>query len=150
VVERHNHGIPVDYANRGSDATVTDDSKDFRFKNNTGAPIYITAKVTSSKNIKYCEFQIHGRPIPNDYRYSLRHTEKEIPIPERVEKIWDREQRFVKYTDQTHEVKGHIGYRVETYLVTTTSDRSFVDERLITTDTYQAMPNRVYVGVERR
>ena len=150
VVERQNHMIPVNYTERGSDATVADGRIDFRFKNNTDTPIYITARVTTSKNVKYCEFQIYGRPIPNNYQYTLRHEEKQIPMPDRVEKIWDTEQKYVRYTDQTHEVPGRIGYKVDTYLITSTAERSFVEERLITTDTYQPVPNRVYIGVERR
>ncbi len=39
VVERRNHSLPVGYVPGGQDATVAYGAIDFRFKNNTGAPI---------------------------------------------------------------------------------------------------------------
>jgi hypothetical protein len=151
VVERQNHGIPVNYTDKGSDATVADGRIDFRFKNNTDAPIYITAKVVNGKNGRTCEFQIFGRPDPNGYTYTLRHDPaEEIPIPLKVEKIWDYVQRYVRYTDQTHEVPGQLGYRVKSFVIVRAADGSFVEERHITTDTYQPVPDKVYVGVVRR
>lgn len=150
VVYRQNHAIPVNYANKGADATVYDDRIDFKFKNNTDAPIYIVAKVVSSKSGKTCEFQIFGRPIPNNYKYSLRHEEEIIPIPEKAEKIPDREQKYVFFIDQTHEVPGKVGYKVKTYLVTRTESGSFLEERHITTDTYPPTPRKIYIGVDRR
>lgn len=150
VVYRENHAIPVNYADKGADATVYDNRIDFKFKNNTEAPIYIVAKVVSSKSGKTCEFQIYGRPIPNNYQYSLRHEEEIIPIPDKSERIPDREQKYVRYTDQTYEVSGKVGYKVKTYLVTRTDTGSFVEEKHITTDTYSPIPNKIYIGVDRR
>lgn len=44
VVERYAHGMPVPYVPYGQDATVSYGAKDFRFKNNTAAPILIWAQ----------------------------------------------------------------------------------------------------------
>lgn len=46
IVERSNHNLSVVYVPLGQDATVVYGSLDFKFKNNTGYPIYIRA-VTS-------------------------------------------------------------------------------------------------------
>lgn len=43
VVERHEHSLEVSYAPLGMDATVAYGSLDFRFKNNTNAPLKIVA-----------------------------------------------------------------------------------------------------------
>ncbi len=43
VVERHEHSLEVTYAPLGMDATVAYGSLDFRFKNNTNAPLKIVA-----------------------------------------------------------------------------------------------------------
>lgn len=150
VIERENHAIPVNYTDKGADATVYDGRIDFKFKNNTEAPIYIVAKVVSSSSGLTCEFQIFGRPIPNNYRYKMRHEEEIIPIPDKVEKVVDTEQTYVLYTDQKFEVPGKEGYKVYTYLQTYTADGAFVEEKHITTDIYKPTPNKLYVGVERR
>ena len=41
VTERHNHTMPIHYAQPGMDATMSEDDLDFRFLNSTEAPIYI-------------------------------------------------------------------------------------------------------------
>jgi vancomycin resistance protein VanW len=43
VIERHHHGMQVPYVPPGQDATVSNGSKDFKFKNNTGHSIFIWA-----------------------------------------------------------------------------------------------------------
>jgi hypothetical protein len=43
IVERHQHGMQVPYVPPGQDATVASGSKDFKFKNNTGHPVFIWA-----------------------------------------------------------------------------------------------------------
>ncbi len=43
VVERKNHSLPIAYVPGGQDATVAYGAIDFRFRNNTGAPIKIVA-----------------------------------------------------------------------------------------------------------
>lgn len=43
ILERHNHSGRVDYAEDGLDAAVVYGGQDFRFQNNTGYPIKITA-----------------------------------------------------------------------------------------------------------
>lgn len=45
VVERHPHSLPVAYVPKGKDATVSYDTKDFKFKNNKLFPIKIYAEV---------------------------------------------------------------------------------------------------------
>ncbi len=49
VTERHEHMLEVHYAPLGMDATVAYGSLDFRFKNNTDAPVKIVAKAAAGK-----------------------------------------------------------------------------------------------------
>ncbi len=46
IVERHPHSMTVPYVPPGQDATISYGTKDFKFKNTTGAPILIWAKNT--------------------------------------------------------------------------------------------------------
>ncbi len=54
IVERYNHSFTVSYMPAGRDATVDyDTNKDFKFTNNTGAPIYIASFVTDNPPDEY-------------------------------------------------------------------------------------------------
>lgn len=48
VVARSPHSEPISYVPKGRDAAVSDGSLDFKFKNNTNAPIFITSGTGSS------------------------------------------------------------------------------------------------------
>jgi vancomycin resistance protein YoaR len=57
IVERHNHSVAVAYVPTGTDATVTYQSKDFRFRNDTGS----NTKVGRAVDIANIEV---GREVP--------------------------------------------------------------------------------------
>lgn len=69
IVERHPHSIPSVYIAIGLDATVNWPNQDFRFKNTSEYPIYISAKLTPSKHV-HCA--IYGRLLDNDGAYRLK------------------------------------------------------------------------------
>lgn len=152
VVDRTNHGIPVNYMEMGADATVADDRYDFVFENNTGADIYLVAKIEGSGNKKTCVFEIYGRPDPNGYTYSLRHEQiEEIPIPDPVYEI-DYEGLYgVTFRDEEHiAFEGSTGHVVKTYLVVRDSKGTVVEEKELYTDTYKARAPKIYRGVTKR
>lgn len=151
IVERTNHGIPVNYAEPGTDATVSDNRHDFRFRNNTDKPIRIVARVVSEGKTKRCMFQIYGRPIPGNVSYSLKPVVEEIiPIPDPTT-VPDYKQEHVLYMDETKQTfKGQEGLKVRTYLVTKDPGGAVLEEKEISFDTYKPMTPRIYVGVERR
>ncbi len=151
IITRKNHGLAVNYIEMGSDATVADRGIDFVFKNNTGADIYLVARVVTSGNTKTCLFQVYGRPDPYGYTYELVHeTVEVIPEPE-VTPIPDRKAEYVIYTDQTKMTsKGHEGYVIRTYLITRSSNGTIINKEELYTDTYKAVPATVYVGVTPR
>ncbi len=70
ITERHNHSFTVSYYDVGLDATYADPGPDLKFKNDTGADIYIIGKTEESKAI----FEIYGK---SDGRISST-TEPEI------------------------------------------------------------------------
>jgi len=51
IVYRTNHSLPVSYVPLGRDATVSYGSIDFKFANNTSAPIKIVASASGGRNI---------------------------------------------------------------------------------------------------
>lgn len=60
VVSRSNHSMPVAYVRPGRDATVSYDSTDFKFQNNTDGPIFVGAKA----NGETLTFRIYGTKAP--------------------------------------------------------------------------------------
>lgn len=66
IVERHDHAYPVPYytqggAPEGFDATVWSPDLDFKFQNDTGAPITITTSVDIATSQLYVDF--YGKPV---------------------------------------------------------------------------------------
>jgi vancomycin resistance protein YoaR len=60
IIERHPHSMPVPYVPAGQDATVSSGGKDFRFMNNSGAPVLIWADTRG--NTLY--MAVYGRTKP--------------------------------------------------------------------------------------
>ncbi len=156
VMERSPHAIPSNYAERGQDATVSDNGIDFVFRNNTGYPVYIRARLTESddKNPrKRCEIAIYGRPLPSATRYTLESTQIGADIPPDTETEYraDREAAYVTYTDEQHEyLPVRLGHRIETYRVTLGENGLETDRERISEDLYSPRPAQIYVGVTPR
>ncbi|MDR0897326.1 MAG: VanW family protein [Oscillospiraceae bacterium] len=145
---RRNHGIPVSYIPMGEDATVSDRGIDFKFTNNTGADVYVSARMGGNSSRKTCSIRFYGVKNPNNYSYAFRHETLEEYEPKEVT-VKDRERLHVRYTDQTHRVKGEKGYKVRTYLITY-QNGSIVREEHLYDDVYDAQDTKIYVGVEER
>lgn len=148
---RTNHSLPANYIDMGLDATVSDRGIDFVFTNDTGADIYVVARLEQSGNTKSCLFQLYGRPEPNGYTYSLMpETVEVLPIPS-ASPVPDKKAEYVVYNDQTKQVaEGTEGYKVRTYLVTKDASGNVIDTRELYTDTYKPTAPKVYVGVTKR
>ncbi len=62
IVTRTNHSLPVSYVPMGRDATVSYGSIDFKFKNNTNAPV----KIVGSASGGVCTISVYGNKVnPN-------------------------------------------------------------------------------------
>lgn len=149
IIERHPHAIPSSYAERGQDATVSDQGLDLVFRNSTNAPIYIKSRAIKDGNkLRRIEISIFG--MAQEARYTLESVVTQvIAIPEPV-RVKDNEQKYVLYTDEEKQTSnGREGYVVDTYLVTKKND-VVVEKTLLTTDTYQAAAPRIYVGTLER
>lgn len=65
ILERYRHHTPINYLPLGMDATVSWESKDFRFKNSSDGRIQIIGRVSD----KMVTFEIYGeRPLQNELR----------------------------------------------------------------------------------
>ena len=156
IVKREPHSDAVSYADYGKDATVYWVGKrkiDFSFKNNTDGSIYIIAGVQqdpSNKKRLIAKVTIYGEDM-GDVRYELESEIVEtIPAPFNPVYIKDTNGTYVTYKDQQESVtKAKEGYVVNGYLVQYTGNTQ-TGRKLLYTDTYEAKPERIYVGVKDR
>lgn len=84
VTERWNHTFVVPFYQVGLDATYADPGPDFKFVNNTDAPIVIKGRIENSKAI----VEIHGVPDGRVARISKAEIYNRIPMPP-VKYIYD-------------------------------------------------------------
>jgi len=68
VVERSNHSMIVTYVDPSADAAIAGTYKDFKFKNNTDAPIYIEG-VTANKQVTFTIYGEETRPANRTVKY---------------------------------------------------------------------------------
>ena len=150
IVERHQHGLKVNYLEYGYDATVADRGKDLTFRNNTGEDIIISARVEKQSGTLYCVFQIYGRTEPNGHTYGLDAQKvEEVPIPfPTPTPIPDTAMQHVVYANQTKEVKeGSLGYVYDVYRVTYDKNGKEIGREFQYRDRYKPIAPEVYVGV---
>lgn len=68
VVERSNHSMIVTYVDPSADAAIAGTYKDFKFRNNTDAPIYIEG-ATADKKITFTIYGEETRPANRTIQY---------------------------------------------------------------------------------
>lgn len=106
ITDREPHSMKVNYTEYGNDATVNMDGKkiDFKFKNNTDAPIYIVCSVQSNPDNRkrlVARTQIFGLAHEEGVSYDLvTETVEILPVP--IDPVYkkDKNGSRVKYTDQ--------------------------------------------------
>ncbi|MEG0271235.1 MAG: G5 domain-containing protein [Clostridia bacterium] len=122
------------------------------FKNTSGGTIYIAAHVIksgNSKRSKMCEVRIYGLSLGNVQYQLVSETVETLPKPEEPTLVEDKDANYVTYVDQTKVSKGREGHVIATYLCTMV-DGAELSRELVSTDTYPARADRVYVGVTPR
>ena len=114
VTERHNHSMIVTYVDPSADAAIAESSgKDFKFVNNTEAPIYIEGTTTDDKQISFTIYGVETRQSNRQVSYESEVISKTYPDSE------------VIYTDASLPVgsisvqSAHIGYRANLWKVVT-------------------------------
>jgi len=140
VVERHNHSVAVAYVATGTDATVTYQAKDLRFRNDTGSPICIKTIIQGGKLTVRLFGQRQGPLVKvkierdvfgvTDFK-EIRKGDPEMPLgEERVD----------------HE--GVKGYHVRTYRVVYNEEGQLLKRELLSSDVYKPLDKLVFVGTK--
>jgi vancomycin resistance protein YoaR len=116
VTDRTAHSIPSTYVDKGLDATVDTSGIDLKFKNDTGAPIYIFVYITpDSSSSRYLNITVslYGKPLPEGVTYKPR-SEVTETIPRHEIVYVDDAAIPVGY--QLEKVKAHDGYKAKAYV----------------------------------
>jgi vancomycin resistance protein YoaR len=102
VIEREHHSIPLYYISPGRDATITEDSIDFRFVNSLDYPVCLQAWVSGNSLI----IGVLGRKREGDVVYKLKTNIIEVYNPKPAEIIRDDTLQPGEKKVERKEVKG--------------------------------------------
>jgi vancomycin resistance protein YoaR len=142
IVERSNHGLTVGYVPLGADATVSEGSVDFKFKNNLDDAVYLEA-YTYSGNVYVCIYGKETRPSNRTIEfYSV--TEQTIEPGDDVITEDDTQPEGYQEVTQT----AHNGY-VASFYKYVYVDGELQEKIKLNTSTYRATPRYVTVGTKK-
>ncbi len=140
VVQRNNHGLTVGYVPLSADAAIAESSgMDFKFKNNTNAPIYLEGVVQN----KHLTFNLYGhdeRPKNRTIKYESRVVEVLSPGADVVTVDASKPVGTWIVTQSSH-----TGYRAELYKHVYIDGEKQSSER-INSSYYAPAPNYVIAG----
>ena len=141
VTERHNHSMIVTYVDPSADAAIAESSgKDFRFVNNTDAPIYIEGII----NNKTVTINIYGK----ETRAASRKVSYESEILETImppaDTIYQDASQPIGYFLSGESM--HIGYKARLWKVVTENGKE-VSREQVNKSSYKMTPRSATVGV---
>ena len=140
VDERYNHSMIVGYVNLSSDAAISGTSKDFKFTNNTDAPIYIESYTTDDKKVVFNIYGKETRPSNRTVEYESVEISRTEPQGDRITADSSRPVGFISSQS------AHIGYVGELWKVVKV-DGVEVERKQINKSTYQMSPRTATVGI---
>ena len=140
IVYRQAHSSRLSYVAGGLDATINTGTIDFKWSNNTEAPIYVFTWIDTEKQDVWCE--IYGLPFSGDFD-SIKLISEELPsIAPTADEFIPLASLTSPYWMLKNEAKK--GYVYDTFKVYMMGEEEVRKEK-ITTTTYKMHPNRYYV-----
>lgn len=141
VTERHNHSMIVTYVDPSADAAIAESSgKDFRFVNNTDAPIYIEGYTTDDKKIGFIIYGEETRAATHRVSYESEVISKTYP---------DTEIIYANASAPIGSISvqsAHIGYTANLWKIVYENDQEVSREK-INSSSYKMVPRSATVGV---
>ena len=140
VTERHNHSMIVTYVDPSADAAIAESSgKDFRFVNNTEAPIYIEGFTTNDKKVT---FNIYGKET-RDAGHKVRYESEVLEtINPPADQIYASTSQPIGYIVTE---SAHIGYKARLWKVVTENGVE-VSRTQVNSSNYKMVPRSATVG----
>lgn len=139
VTERYNHSMTISYVPLAMDAAVAQSAnKDFRFVNNTDAPIYIEGHVKD----KTITFQIYGQESRSKSRQIRYETEVREATPPAADVITPDGSHPIGYITVDG---GYTGYKTTLWKVETENGTE-VSRTQVNKSNYKMVPRTATVG----
>jgi len=149
IVQRNAAAYPVSYCEMGQEAAVSDQGLDLVILNTTAYPIFMTARTYAQEDTACIEVQIIGEAL--EKRYALDSTVSETGMIEEPIYVRDHEGRYARYSDERVPVgKAQPGYQAIVERVEIRENAEVAARKVVSEDTYEAIPPTVYVGIEER
>ena len=139
VVERSPHSMMVTYVQASADAAIAGTYKDFKFKNDTDAPIYIEGYTTDDKQIV---FNIYGEETRPSNR-TIKYTNKVLESTPAVTQLVADSAQGIGYRLVE---SGHNGCKAELYKEVYIDGGLQSSER-VNKSNYQVSNRTVYYGI---
>lgn len=143
IVERSPHSMVVGYVPVSRDAAIAGDYKDFKFKNSTDVPIYISASASGgilSFRIYGAETRESNRTI--EYKSETLETIQPGAAVETVDKTKPANYRAVTQS-------AHVGYKAKLWKIVYV-DGKRTDKIQINSSSYAAEPEHITVGKDAK
>ncbi len=138
VTKRSNHSMLVSYVDPGRDAAIAGDYKNFKFVNNTDAPIYIEGYV-SGKNVYFNIFGEETRPSNRSISFQSVVTSEDAKTYS-----FTGTSNPIGYLATT--ASAHIGKTAELWKIVTVDGVEESREK-INTSKYSSSPQKMNVGI---
>lgn len=139
IVERSPHSMMVTYVQASADAAIAGTYKDFKFKNNTSAPIYIEGYTTDDKQVVFNIYGEETRPAGRTIKFTNKVLER---TPAVTQLVADPAQgigyRIVE--------SGHNGCKAELYKEVYV-DGVLQSSEKVNKSNYQVSNRMVYYGI---
>ena len=141
VTERHNHSMIVTYVDPSADAAIAESSgKDFKFINNTQAPLYIEGVTTDDKHITFTIYGVETRDSGHQVRYESEVVSTTYPDTEVIHVNESLPLGSVSVQS------AHIGYKANLWKIVTENGKE-VSREQINSSSYKVTPRTATVGV---
>lgn len=140
IVYRQAHSSRLSYVDGGLDATINTGTIDFKWSNNTEAPIYVFAWIDTNEKKIWCE--IYGLPFSGDFDEIELYSVEKDPIQPTADEFIPNASLTYPYWMVKNEAKK--GYVYDTFKIYKLAGVEVRREK-ITTTTYRMHPNRYYV-----
>lgn len=139
IEERTSHFRPPGYVPLGQDATVADNYLDFKFRNNTGANVYIMCDITDDR----VNVHLLGQLRANPPEIQVVTANKKVLEPNTVIK----QDPTLEVGREIIDVEGQKGFVVSTYRIKYAKGKELARE-FLATDEYQPEDRIVRVGTK--
>lgn len=141
VTERHNHSMIVTYVDPSADAAISESAgKDFRFVNNTQAPIYIEGFTTEDKQVGFTIYGMESREKSRSVDYESEVISKTYPDTELVSTDASLPVGYVSVQS------AHIGYKANLWKVIYENGME-TSREMINSSVYKMAPRSATVGI---